>query len=452
MNFALLVRPVRVLSACAGIALTGCTTLTSTSAVLAPKIVDVAPGWANNSVNTVIFRKNSLVTDGQTQYIAFYDAERYVVLGKRQLGSEQWTIARTNYRGNASDAHNAISIMVDGQGYLHVAWDHHNDQLHYAHSVSPGALTLTAPLSMIGTDETSVSYPEFFRLPDGGLLFFYRNGASGKGNLVLNRYDSGQARWTRVADNLISGEGARSAYWQACVDQQGTIHVSWVWRESPDVGSNHDLAYARSRDGGRSWETSRGTPYALPITAASAEYAARIPQHSELINQTSMSADAAGHPYIASYWRAAGSTVPQFHIVRNVQGVWQTQALNFRQSPFTLEGQGTKAIPISRPQLLLDQQGDQLTGLLLFRDAERGNRVSLAQIADFSSGTYQVSDLTEQSVGAWEPSYDTELWRRRRELHVFVQAVAQVDGEGIAQAPASMVRVLQWRAPAISVP
>lgn len=452
MNYAPFLRSVRVLGACAGIALTGCHTLAPSSAVLTPRLVDVAPGWANNSVNTVIFRKNSLVSDGQMQYIAFYDSERYVVLGKRKLGSEQWTMARTPYRGNASDAHNAISIMLDGQGTLHVAWDHHNDALHYAHSIRPGELTLTAPLSMIGTDEASVSYPEFFRLPDGGLLFFYRNGASGKGNLVLNRYDSQQARWTRVADNLISGEGARNAYWQACVDEQGTIHVSWVWRESPDVGSNHDLAYARSRDGGRSWETSRGTPYVLPITAASAEYAARIPQHSELINQTSMSADAAGHPYIATYWRDAGSKIPQFHIVYNVQGAWHTRALNFRQSPFTLEGQGTKAIPISRPQLLLDQQGDQLTGLLLFRDAERGNRVSVAQITDLSSGTYKVHDLTEHGVGAWEPSYDTELWRQRRELHVFLQAVAQVDGEGIAQAPASMVRVLQWAAAARSTP
>ena len=432
--------------------MTGCTTLASVSPAQPPKMVDVAPGWANNSVNTVIFRKNSLVSDGQDQYIAFYDSERYVVLGKRKLGSEQWTIARTNYRGNASDAHNAISIMLDGEGYLHVAWDHHNDQLHYARSVRPGELSLSAPLSMIGSDEASVSYPEFFRLPDGGLLFFYRNGASGKGNLVLNRYDSKRGQWSRVADNLISGEGARNAYWQACVDEHGTIHVSWVWRESPDVGSNHDLAYARSHDGGRSWETSRGTAYTLPITAVSAEYAARIPQHSELINQTSMSADAAGNPYIATYWRDPGSKVPQYHIVRSVQGQWQTQALNFRQSAFTLEGQGTKAIPISRPQLLLDQQGSKLTGLLLFRDAERGNRVSVAHISDFSSGTFTLRDLTEQGVGAWEPSYDTELWRQRRVLHVFLQTVAQVDGEGIAQAPASMVRVLQWSAPASSTP
>jgi hypothetical protein len=49
------------------------------------------------------------------------------------------------------------------------------------------------------------------------------------------------------------------------------------------------------------------------------------------------------------------------------------------------------------------------------------------------------------AVGAWEPSFDTELWRTRGELHLFLQAVRQVDGEGAADVPPSKVRVLQWR-------
>ena len=42
---------------------------------------------------------------------------------------------------------------------------------------------------MTGKDEDDVTYPEFYRMPDGDLLFAYRSGASGRGNLVLNRYD-----------------------------------------------------------------------------------------------------------------------------------------------------------------------------------------------------------------------------------------------------------------------
>jgi hypothetical protein len=55
-----------------------------------------------------------------------------------------------------------------------------------------------------------------------------------------------------------------------------------------------------------------------------------------------------------------------------------------------------------------------------------------------------VRDLTDGAVGAWEPSFDTELWQRSGELNLYLQTVQQVDGEGVAKAAPSPVRVLQW--------
>ena len=43
-----------------------------------------------------------------------------------------------------------------------------------------------------------------------------------------------------------------------------------------------------------------------------------------------------------------------------------------------------------------------------------------------------------------KPTFDSELWKARGILSLFVQNVAQVDGEGIAQRPAEPVRVLDW--------
>lgn len=399
----------------------------------------IGPGWANNSVNVTVFRKNSLVTHQGVQYAAYYDAERYVVLAKRRVGAGDWTVQRTQYQGKADDAHNVISIMADGAGYLHVAWDHHNNPLRYARSKEPGSLALGAQQAMVGRDEQSVSYPEFYRLPDGDLMFLYRDGGSGRGNLVMNRYRQASGKWERLQDKLIDGEGRRSAYWQAYADRQGVLHLSWVWRESPDVASNHDLAYARSRDGGRTWERADGTPYRLPITAGSAGYALRIPQRSELINQTSMAADGQGHPYIASYWRDEDSAIPQYRVVFHTGRRWETRTLPLHKTAFSLSGGGTKNIPIARPQLLLGGAGQG--GLLVFRDEERGSKVSVAVIKDFQSFQWSVHDLSEASVGSWEPTFDSELWRSKGVLSLFVQNVAQVDGEGIAQRPAEPVRV-----------
>jgi hypothetical protein len=406
--------------------------------------VDVAEGWANNSINAVIFRKNSLVTDGAIQFVAFYDKDGFVVVGKRQLGAERWELKRTQYSGNVRDAHNSISIMVDGAGYLHLAWDHHNHGLRYARSVSPGSLELTPKMPMVGREENSVAYPEFYRLPDGDLLFLYRDGASGNGNMVVNRYSVLRTAWTRLQTKLISGEGLRNPYWQAFVDHTGTLHVSWVWREKPDVASNHDMAYARSRDGGLTWENSNGQAYALPITASSAEYAARVPPNSELINQTSMSADKNGNPYIASYWRDPGETVPQYKVLFRGADGWKRLSLDFRKAPFSLGGQGTKAIPISRPQIMVNILKDRPRALLVFRDQERGSKVSVVTIEDFGAERWSVRDLTQDSVGAWEPSFDTELWRREGQLNLFLQKVEQIDGEGNAAIGPSRIGVLQW--------
>lgn len=192
-------------------------------AVPAARLVEVGEGYSQTSVNTTVFRNNSLVTSGDEQYIAYYDADGYLMLGKRKLGSDRWTLHRTQYKGNVKDAHNVISMMIDGKGYLHVAFDHHGHPLNYCRSLKPYSLELGEKEPMTGVDEGNVTYPEFYLLSGGDLLFAYRSGSSGRGNLVLNRYDVKTGRWHRVQDVLIDGEDKRNAYWQLYVDEQGTI-------------------------------------------------------------------------------------------------------------------------------------------------------------------------------------------------------------------------------------
>lgn len=409
------------------------------------KISTIGLGWANNSVNTVIFRKNSLVTFKGEQYAAYYNNDQYIVLAKRKSGTVKWQTKLTPYKGDATDAHKDISIMVDGAGYLHMAWGLHNQPLNYVTGIKPGSLTLSAPKPMTGIDENRVSYPEFYRLPKGDLLFLYRDGASGNGNLVLNKYSVVTREWVNIQNKLIDGEGKRNAYWQMAIDAKGAIHLSWVWRESPDVSSNHDMCYARSKDGGLTWEKSTGERYTLPITAATAEYACTIPQKSELINQTSMFIDENGTPFIATYWREEGQTIPQYHIIYKSTGMWKYSDMGFRKTAFSLSGMGTKSIPVSRPQVVAWKQGKALAAALIFRDAERDDKVSIAVTHNLDENKWTVSDLSPSDVGAWEPTYDTELWKDKKILNLFVQKVVQVDGEGKANIPPQPVQILEWK-------
>lgn len=412
-----------------------------TSSAHSQNLMPVGDGWAGNSINTVVFRKNSITSYRNMQFTSWYDASGKVMLAKRKTNDRQWQVKETRFTGNIKDAHNSISIAIDGDGYLHVAWDHHANVLHYAKSIAPGSMEFSQPQSMTGKDENKVTYPEFYILPAGDLLFLYRDGVSGKGNLVLNRYHTKTKTWERVNSNLLDGEGKRNAYWQACVDTKGRFHLSWVWRESADVFTNHDICYAASDDGGKSWYRSDGTLYNLPINAANAEYIVRIPQGSELINSTSMTTNASGYPFIVTYWREEGSMIPQYHLVYFDGKNWTVREVSDRKTEFSLSGTGTKKIPISRPQILT--KGNK--AFVIFRDEERGNKVSVYVSRDADFRQWDVSELTNFSVGQWEPSYDTERWRKDKVLDLFVQFTGQGDGEKIENVKPQVVNILEWK-------
>ena len=401
--------------------------------------VKVAEGYAATSVNTAVFRGSSLVSDSLHQYIAYYDPDGRVVVVSRSHGSDEWTLHTTQYKGNVADAHNVISLGIDGSGRLHLSFDHHGHPLRYCRAIAPGSLDFGPLEAMIGDDESDVTYPDFYTLADGDLLFVYRSGASGRGNLVMNRYSTAAGTWSRVHSVLIDGEGERNAYWQMCTASDGTIHLSWVWRETWLVETNHDLCYARSRDGGRTWERSDGTPYRLSITAADAEVAVAVPQNSELINQTSMSADANGNPYIATYWRDADSSVPQYRLVWHDGSSWQTSTVGRRTQPFSLSGGGTKMIPIARPVAVCGPDGVKM----VFRDAERASRISVASLPAGSS-EWTITDITPYSVDAWEPTFDRTLWNMTGRLHIFAQPTHQGDGEKVVEGAApTLISVIE---------
>jgi hypothetical protein len=409
-------------------------------------LMKVGDAWAANSVNAVIFRNDPITTVGQKQFAAYYDEQGRVIICTRTIGETNWDLTTTSLTGNHKDAHNMISLIADGEGYLHISWDHHGHPLRYAVSQTPGTPDFGEKRPMTGKTESNVTYPQFFKLANGDLIFFYRDGASGRGNLAMNRYDVKTRQWTQVHTNLISGEGQRNAYWQCAVGADGSIHLSWVWRESPGVETNHDLCYARSSDGGVTWTKSDGTKYELPITQATAEIAQAIPQKHELINQTSMCVDGEGNPVIATYWRPEGTQVVQYFIVRHDGRAWSKSQVSDRKVPFSLSGGGSKQIPISRPQVLARSDSGKTAINLIYRDVtENDGKAILARCDDIADGAWTRTPITDFSVRYWEPSYDHIRWERDHVLNLYVQTVGQGDGETLEQIGATPVYVYEFK-------
>jgi hypothetical protein len=223
------------------------------------------------------------------------------------------------------------------------------------------------------------------------------------------------------------------------VDGDGGWHLSWVWRESWDVATNHDVLYAYSPDQGATWQRSTGEPYRLPITAGNAEVAAAVPQRRGLINQTSM-AVADGRPVIVTYWRDAESPVPQYRLVEYTGAGWRTETVGRRTRPFRLEGGGTRRIPVSRPLVLADAGGVHV----VLRDEDLGPGIHVMSRAEAASD-WTVRTVYGASVGQWEPVHDPVEWDRDGVLHLLVQRVGQGQAETLEEIPPQRLRVLEWR-------
>lgn len=408
------------------------------------RVSEIGTGWARTKVNSVIFRRNAVCSHGDRQVAAYYDESGQVILAERRHGESRWRLEPTGLQGRVRDAHNVISLALDGTGLLHLAWDHHGHPLKYCRSVDSDGLKLRPMEGMTGRNEDRVTYPEFYRDPNGDLLFFYRDGGSGNGNLVLNRYRVQTGRWERLQDSLIDGEGQRNAYWQVCVGAGGVVHLSWVWRETADVVTNHDVAYARSDDGGLTWKKSTGEPYELPIRESTAEYAARIPMNSELANQTSMAEDHLGRPWIATFWRSEPGAVPQYRLVMHDGQRWMTQQVGQRTLDFHRSGTGTRRPPISRPLLLMRAWQGRTYAVVLFRDAERGPGITAAYSDDVHRGEWRFAALTEGSVGQADPMVDPVVWADEGRVHLLSQKVGQGDGETQEDIAPQPVRLIEW--------
>lgn len=405
-------------------------------------LVEIGDGWSKNSVNAAIFRKNSMVSTANYQFAAYYNSNAHVVIARRKNNSSDWEIKETKLKGNIRDAHNVICIMTDGEGYLHIAYDHHNNPLHYAVSTTPEGLTFQEA-KMIGENEGRVTYPEFYQFSNGDLLFAYRDGGSGNGNLVLNKYDLKEETWHRVQSNLIDGEGQRNAYWQLYLAENNHIYLSWVWRENPNVASNHDMCFAYSADGGKTWLRSDETAYELPINIKNAEVVYPIPQNSNLINQTAMTADEDGNAYIATYFKEHPDSCTQFFIIYQHNDEWNITQTTNRTLDFQLGGVGSRSIPISRPQLIAGNVQNEKTLCLIYRDEELNNNIAFAYWQPNKMKHWKQKIVSPYPVDRYEPSYDSEKWKREKQLDLYFQRVGQGQGEGLSETNDQTVGVLE---------
>ena len=298
--------------------------------------IDVAPVWSGHKVGF------ALLTDGHEQYVAYYDADRRLTVASRQLGSKDWTyqVLPTSVKW---DSHNYVTMAFDADGHLHVSGNMHCVPLIYFRTTRPRDVTsLERVPKMVGENEKRCTYPRFVKGAEGEMIFTYRDGSSGNGNQIWNVYNPKTKTWKRLLDTpLFSGEGKMNAYFVGPVqDSDGVFHICWVWRDTPDCATNHDLCYARSRDL-LHWETSAGKPLKLPITLATAEIVDPVPPGGGIINgNTKIGFDTEGR-VILSYHKHDAEGNTQIYNARRRNGTWEINQASDWDTRWNFQGGGS---------------------------------------------------------------------------------------------------------------
>lgn len=236
-----------------------------TTSIHEPSIVhmiEVDSIWAANGV------RFDLQTVGQQQFIVYYDRNRMMTVASRALGSKDWA-KKTLPNRLIWDSHNSVKLGIDEMGYIHVSGNQHVDPLAYFRSTKPYDVSSMIELNtMLGQDEESVTYPNFFNDKNGRLLFSYRSGTCGNGNILINRFDPKSQKWERYLEKpLFEGiekNDDRAAYHHWVKDSKGNFHFAWMWRWTPKVETSHHIGYATTSDL-QHWKNAQGREVSLPF-------------------------------------------------------------------------------------------------------------------------------------------------------------------------------------------
>jgi rhamnogalacturonyl hydrolase YesR len=423
-----------------------------------------------STINGQAFQQDVIHSSHGWQYVAYYDGARHVCVARRKLPSGLWQklqIAGCDFKSN--DAHNTISLGIcEGDGTIHLAFDHHVTTLHYTVS-KPGVAThpesvgwdgsLFGPVhSDIEKGKTIViTYPRFWNTPDGGLQFHYREGSSGKGNNMLVDYNPATGTWsgTRQLDSLtgtysddVNTSIHRNAYPNGYdYDSTGRLQATWTWRESAG-GVNHDLLYAYSDDRGHTWFTDDGKPINGPASVDTPGLAVEnISRRYGLMNNQAQAVDSTGRMHVIM-WSSDAETPPNagpsavwgLPKDRRYHHYWREKAGNWHDDVLPW-------VAGSRPRLYIDDQDN----LIMIYNRPVANSVMESGIY-FTEGDLVIAVATarahwldwrvvteEKGPFINEMLADPIRWKSEKILSIMVQETPKVIGTP------SPLRVLDYK-------
>ncbi|CAJ2500755.1 Uu.00g036080.m01.CDS01 [Anthostomella pinea] len=310
-------------------------------------ILGTDPAHRRCVLNGNAFQQDAIQSFNGWQYACFYSSlpgaaatePLFVHLSRRKLPIGDWeTLVFDDYPQTTDDGHNTVQLGIcPGDGTVHLSYDHHCDIIRYRHSTARVAeapekfkwkaklftSTLDHLPGLPSQDELFgyITYPRFVRL-ESDLLFSFRTGKAGLGDDHLCVYKPSTGNYTLLGTNLKGVEN--NPYIHGLDFRDSRLYVTWVYRAfvwyegwddpldtkhkqqaGPNSGeNNHNICFAYSDDGGKTWCNGSGVQIAdlskkesvLPNSPGIVAF--DIPKGSSLANQEAQAVDHEGGVHV----------------------------------------------------------------------------------------------------------------------------------------------------------
>jgi hypothetical protein len=331
--------------------------------------------------------------------------------------------------------------------------------LRYRRSKHPWNISeWTDEIAMTGLNEYSLTYPAFIvprnndsSLPSKELLFIYRDGRSGNGDVCIKKFTPSLLTWKDMKPCLLVGRGqspwTSNAYINhPAIDSTGSIHLSYVWRAlflgKKKIINNIGIDYAVSNDWGKTWQTSLGIKYRLPITQVNSETVYAVSPANNLINQTSSAIDSDNNPHIV-YYSNDYQGIPQYQHVWFDGQKWNHSFSSKRTKSFSLQGGGSLDIPISRPEIIIDK-ADRV--YLIYRGDLSNQKMAITRFLppnyDLKNSSTKI--LWSKEHGSAEPVIDRLRWEKEQILSMFIMKNGRASNRDVSNVQHEPAFIVDW--------
>lgn len=205
--------------------------------------------------------------DGQGNTYVVFNDERLRVIGVK-IDSQNRVTSGIVDIGVADDpGHNTPSVAVDGDGFIHIWYDMHNDQMKIKKSAEPRRVD-AGWLHESGPWSGRYTYPAATVASNGDVYFTARRK---KGwTCQLFHYDRSEKNWRLVAD-FAQAFGFTCYLPRPYGASDGKVHLSFQWRKGKPGANRHLGSYAVYDPAEDTFKRADGTPYYLPISPRTAD-------------------------------------------------------------------------------------------------------------------------------------------------------------------------------------